>query len=405
MKRGLSVRLFRLHIPSLPRSSIYLPLRSIRGAKAFQSHSILWKTCPTHVVSRGHKGHSHTESHRFSRGVSNEEPDHHNHTRNTELNSPTNTKLAKKVTWLGLGLNVALFVGKAAAALWGRSEALLADAVHTLSDASSDAVTLWAVSMSAPPPSTHFPYGHGRFETLGTLFVAVALLGSGVGIGYHSLETLFYGAGTIPTQLALYGAVGSILFKELLYQVTVRVGNRLRSSLLVANAWHHRSDALSSVVALVGILGAQYGYPWWDPVAGLAVSAMIAKMGFNILKDSVYELTDSARGNEETAARISSLVLGIDFSTFLSSQISPPTEVKILPKSVRIRRMGTYRVIDLQLEIDLKVHNVSLFSFAGAEKLKTAVRAQIQEAIPNVREVSIDLVVLAADPSSPIPAT
>uniref|UniRef100_M4BIK1 Cation efflux protein transmembrane domain-containing protein n=1 Tax=Hyaloperonospora arabidopsidis (strain Emoy2) TaxID=559515 RepID=M4BIK1_HYAAE len=182
------------------------------------------------------------------------------------------------------------------------SSALIADAAHSLSDLLSDVVTLWSVKVARLPPDQKHPYGYGKYEAVGSLSVGAILVLCGVGIGADGLQAMqqiWSGeiATTLPDLNLLYlsaGAAGlSIAAKEALFRVTVKIGQQAKSKVLIANAWHHRTDAISSVVALGGIIGSMAGMPLLDPVAGMAVAAMIVKTGGEICLDSVQELTDN----------------------------------------------------------------------------------------------------------------
>lgn len=198
------------------------------------------------------------------------------------------------------------------------SSALIADAGHSLSDLLSDVVTLWAVSVGRLPPDEDHPYGHGKFEAVGSLFLSLTLLATGLGIGLLSnrklLEILRFqrqgvaaAVAPIPGLPALCMAGISIMVKEWLFRVTKRVGDRLQSNVVIANAWHHRSDAYSSILALASIALARYvpGLVFVDAAAGLLVGATIGMTGAEILGDSINCLTDrhpEAVGQAVTAA-------------------------------------------------------------------------------------------------------
>ena len=172
---------------------------------------------------------------------------------------------ADRVTFLGIIINIILSAGKALVGIQCHSTALIADAGHSLSDLFSDFITLWAVQIARIPPDDDHPYGHGKFEAIGSLFLALTLLATGLGVGAVSSENLLRiiaaqrNAAThilsdaVPTPPALIMAALSIVSKEWLYRVTRKVGEQLRSQVVIANAWHHRSDAYSSVLALISI--------------------------------------------------------------------------------------------------------------------------------------------------------
>ena len=194
---------------------------------------------------------------------------------------------ASRITWVGAAVNLSLALAKLVAGVVGNSAAMLSDAGHSLSDLVSDALTLVTLRMSALPPDIDHPYGHGRFESVGSLGIATLLLLAGLSFGQNAFAALRAPSAAPISVRALWAAVASIVFKEVLYRATRRVGERMQSQVLIANAWHHRSDALSSVVALVGIGGAMAGWAWLDPLAATAVGGMVAWMGVEIARESV----------------------------------------------------------------------------------------------------------------------
>ncbi len=197
-------------------------------------------------------------------------------------------KAADRITVVGGLVNVLLTFGKLAAGIYGRSAAMISDAAHSASDLASDVVTLVAMRAARLPADEDHPYGHGRFETVGALVVGGMLVAAGAGAASHALDAGVHAHGALglkPGKIALVAALVSIVAKEGLFRATARVGKRLRSPVLEANAWHHRSDALSSVVALVGIAAARCSLKIFrhaDAAAGLAVAAMLAATGFQI---------------------------------------------------------------------------------------------------------------------------
>jgi len=165
-----------------------------------------------------------------------------------------------RITKAGVALNLSLVIGKFAAGILGHSVAMVADAAHSLSDLVTDAVTIATVKIVNKPKDLNHPYGHGKFESLGTLLVSGALFVTGGGIGWEAVsniqEILQGHCPPVPTGIALAAAVISVASKEWIYRATKKVAQKWNSSILLANAWHHRSDAVSSLVALVGIGGA-----------------------------------------------------------------------------------------------------------------------------------------------------
>ena len=206
-----------------------------------------------------------------------------------------------RVTLTGSVVNLLLVGLKAVAGLVGHSAAMISDAVHSLSDFVTDIVVLVFVRVSARPQDEDHDYGHGKYETLATLFIGLALAAAAVGIvvsGAGKLARWLQGEDLpAPGKIALWAALGSIVAKELLFQYTRIKGKHLESKALEANAWHHRSDALSSVGTAIGISGAiLLGSRWTvlDPLASIVVGAMLVKVAWDLLGPSFGELTDSS---------------------------------------------------------------------------------------------------------------
>lgn len=203
------------------------------------------------------------------------------------------------VTLIGSLGNVLLMIFKFIAGIAGHSSAMVADAVHSLSDFLTDVVVLIFVHVSAKPQDESHDYGHGKFETMATFLIALALIGAAIGIifsGSTKLVAWLDGEELeAPGMLALWAALLSILVKEVLYRYTARRGKELESQAMIANAWHHRSDALSSIGAAIGIGGAiLLGHRWTvlDPLASIVVGAMLVKVAVKLMKTSVDELTE-----------------------------------------------------------------------------------------------------------------
>ena len=273
---------------------------------------------------------------------------------------------ALQVTWLGLGVNLLLAVLKAIGGIVANSAAMISDAGHSLSDLLSDIVTLWAITSSRAPQDHDHPYGHGRFETLGALIVALILIGTGMSVAYHGLFQI--DSRVIPGKLAIWMAVLSIIIKEALYQYSFRVGRGQKNRLLLANAWHHRTDAISSVVALIGVGGAILGYPIMDPIAGILVSGWIIKAGITIGYDAIKELAD----------------IGIEKEFLLSiKHLLDNTEGVLRYHKVRARRMGPQVLIDLHIEVPEKQ------SVSASHQIAERVRRKILNEIPQVNEVLV----------------
>ncbi len=205
------------------------------------------------------------------------------------------------VTIVGAIVNLLLAIVKIIIGYIGHSHALLVDGIHSLSDLLSDALVIFAAKHGDKSPDEDHPYGHARIETFFTVVFGVFLVIVGIGIIIDAIGRLSDqgGIAEIPTTLTLLIALISVISKEILYQYTMYYGNSLNSSLLKANAWHHRTDAISSIVVLVGIAGSIYAIPYLDIVAAVIVAMMIAKIGWDFVYDGVNELVDKGLDNEE----------------------------------------------------------------------------------------------------------
>ena len=256
----------------------------------------------------------------------------------------TREKEIYKVTLIGSAGNVALLTFKFIAGLLGHSSAMIADAVHSLSDFVTDLVVLVFVSISAKPQDQSHDYGHGKFETIATFLIGLALVAAATGIvvsGGLKLAAWWNGETLeAPGWIALWAALLSIVIKELLYQYTVRKGRQLHSQVMIANAWHHRSDSLSSIGAAIGIGGAIWlGNRWTvlDPVASIVVGLMLVKVAWELLKTSVSELTESSLP-AETEQEIEQII-----------QSFPDVQE---PHNLHTRRIGNRIAIEAHIRMD-----------------------------------------------------
>ena len=252
-------------------------------------------------------------------------------------------ELTKVTLWGSIG-NLVLLSFKFVAGVVAGSSAMVADAVHSLSDFLTDLIVLVFVRIGAKPQDESHDYGHGKFETLATLFVALALVGAAIGIIVSgSLKIARWLQGETletPGMLALWAALLSILVKEILFRYTIAKGRALESPAVIANAWHHRSDALSSIGAAIGIGGAiLLGQRWavLVPLASIVVGGMLVKVAWDLLKVSTGELTDSSL-SAETEREIEDI-----FRSF--PQVSEP-------HNLRTRRIGNRIAIESHVRLD-----------------------------------------------------
>lgn len=220
------------------------------------------------------------------------------------------SRKAQQVTLVGALVNTCLAAIKITMGWLGHSQALLADGVHSLSDLFSDAVVWLAARRAGRLPDASYPYGQGRFETVATLGLGIMLLVVAVGIIWGATKRLMDASFMMPETFVLYGAALSIMINEALYWYTRIQAQHIRSDMLLANAWHHRSDAISSVVVFIGVGGSLLGWPHLDALAAVVVAVMIAKIGWRLGASAVAELAD--RGlDEPTITRIKTLTQNI----------------------------------------------------------------------------------------------
>ncbi|PRD70258.1 cation-efflux pump [Malikia spinosa] len=249
---------------------------------------------------------------------------------------------ATRSTWVSVGVNLVLTLLQILAGIFSKSQGLIADGIHSLSDLVADFVVLLAGHHSRKDADADHPYGHHRFETAASLVLGLLLLAVGLGMlwsAVHKLES----PETVPEVhvLALWVAGGALISKELLFRYMLTVAKRVKSSMLVANAWHARSDAASSLVVGIGIIGNLAGYPILDPIAALIVGAMVTKMGWGFSWEALHDLMDRAVDEEEVAAIRQTLL------------DTPGVEGV---HDVRTRKMGDMIVVDAHLEVDASLN-------------------------------------------------
>lgn len=207
---------------------------------------------------------------------------------------------ANKVTLLSILWNVILTIIKLLAGILGRSSSMIADAMHSASDIISSIGVLIGNKIAKAPNDKDHNYGHEKAETLVSFLLSLLLIFVSLKIGYDGVKSLFHlDQVKIPTILPLVVSVISIVIKEYQYRITIKVANKINSPSLKADAWHHRSDALSSIAAFIGIGGSMLGFKALDPLAAIVVALFVAKVGFDILKDSANELMDSSISEDE----------------------------------------------------------------------------------------------------------
>ena len=272
----------------------------------------------------------------------------------------------RRATWAGVAVNLPLAIGKIGLGWLAGSQALVADGVHSLSDLASDAAVLWALRHSHRPPDAEHPFGHGRFETMATLVVAAMLGLATLGILIDAGQRLIDPPAAAPGALALWAALASILLKEGLFHYTRAVGRRTGSDLMMANAWHHRSDALSSVVALVGIGAAMAGWVLADAIAAAVIALMLGRITWALGRPALAELVDTAP-DPEAVARIEA-------------------EIRAVPgvrdvHDLRLRRMGGALRGDGHVTFD------GHLTLSEAHRLTESARSRARAAVPDLADI------------------
>lgn len=256
-------------------------------------------------------------------------------------------KQAEFAAWVGIVGNAALAVLKAVVGIMASSKALIADAANSASDVAGSGAVLLGLKAAKKPPDRDHPYGHGKAEPIAAIIVSVLLIIVGVEVALGAVESMIAGVEEAPKAFAIAAILLSITAKEALFQYKIRLGKKLKSQALIANAWDHRSDVYASGVALIGVAGAILGsylnISWMvylDPVAGLVVSGIVVRMGFKLIKESIHNTMDhvlhedEARPLKQTAAQVPG-VIGID--------------------EFRAREHGHYVIVDVKISVNPKL--------------------------------------------------
>jgi cation diffusion facilitator family transporter len=282
-------------------------------------------------------------------------------------------KAARRSTFVSVWVNVLLATTQIVIGIFARSQALLSDGIHSLSDLVSDFVVLFAGQHSKKGPDDDHPYGHQRFENAASLVLGLLLLGVGIGMLWTSVVK-FRNPSAIPAVhvAALWVAIVALAAKELLFRYMLAIAKRVKSSMLIANAWHARSDAASSLVVAIGIVGNLMGYPLLDPVAALIVGFMVSRMGWGFAWNAMNDLMDRAAEEEEVAAirqtlRESEGVLGVH--------------------DLRTRKMGDSIVVDVHLEVNDQISLVEGHDIAAAARKNVIDRHPVLDVMTHIDPV------------------
>ena len=279
-------------------------------------------------------------------------------------------KIVDRLSRVGIFGNILLAAFKLFAGIFGKSGAMVSDAVHSLSDVFATLIAWIGVRLSRRAEDAEHPYGHERLECVASLLLGLILAGTGIGIGWSGIRKLAGEGGSIeiPTLLPLIAAVISIVVKEGMYQYTMHYAKALDSAAFKADAWHHRSDAISSVGSFIGIGLAKLGLPFMDPVASIIICLLILKVAFDISRDAVYKMLDTSCDNAfEQRLR-----------TFIGSQ-DGVGRIDLL----RTRQFGNRIYVDLEIAVKPDI------SLRDAHGIAERVHSAVEQEFPNVKHVMI----------------
>lgn len=296
---------------------------------------------------------------------------HHHHVHTVPIGDPARYRASRRVTLVSVVINIALTVAQVVIGIVGHSQALIADGMHTLSDLVTDVMVLFALKHGSKAADEEHPYGHGRIETamtmaLGALLLIVGLgIAAGAGMRFIDREPF-----VIPSAITLAMAIATLVAKEGLYRYLMRTAERFDSDLLRANAWHSRSDAISSLVVVIGIGGALIGFGYMDAVAAIIVSIMVAKVGAQLAWQALRELIDTGLSPEELAT--------------IRDSIQSVTGVKAL-HMLRTRRVGGQALVDVHILVDPRL------SVSEGHHISETVRAKLIHDVAPVTDVTVHI--------------
>lgn len=289
----------------------------------------------------------------------------------TITNAAEIKNIAMRISTTTVVVNLALSVFKLVAGLVASSGAMISDAIHSASDVISTFIVMIGVHISGKEPDKEHPYGHERFECVASIVLAMILAETGIAIGSTGMKTIIsgnYSGLKIPGMLALVAAVISIIVKEWMYHYTIHAARRIQSGALKADAWHHRSDALSSIGALIGIAGARMGFAIADSIASVIICLFIIKAAYDIFKDAIEKMIDQSC-DEDTEQKMHDLILsepGVEGLSVLQTRI-----------------FGSRIYVDAEIEAD------GSLSLTDAHNIAEQVHNAIEQAFPTVKHIMI----------------
>lgn len=279
----------------------------------------------------------------------------------------------RRLSLVSLIGNALLSGFKLLAGVWGHSGAMISDAIHSFSDVLTTFIAWFGVKVSRRAADASHPYGHERLECVASLFLGIVLMGTGIGVGRAGLETIFsgqYETITPPGAIALVAAVLSIVSKEAMYWYTRYYAKLIHSDAFMADAWHHRSDAFSSIGSLIGIGGAMLGFPVMDSVASVVICVFILKVAYDILKDAVVKMLDTSCGEQYEA----------ELQKFVSEQ-----KDVVCVDTLHSRMFGSKVYVDLEIEVD------GSKTLQEAHDVAERVHTELEHRFPDIKHVMVHL--------------
>lgn len=279
-----------------------------------------------------------------------------------------NYKVGEKVSLITISINIMLSVLKLIAGFWGRSSAMIADSIHSVSDVVTTVIVIIGLRISSKGEDGKHPYGHERLESVCAKIISIILILVGFTIGYKSILNIYSGNSAVPGSIALWAAVVSIFVKEGMYWYTIITARKIKSISMEGDAWHHRSDALSSIGAFLGILGARYGYTFLDPLAGILVSVLIIKVGVELYIRAIKELVDASADND-VLEHITSTVIAVEGVE-------------------AIRNLKT-RIFGNKIYVDIEIYVYEGLSVKEGHDIAESVHRMVEEEIDTVKHCMV----------------
>ena len=250
-------------------------------------------------------------------------------------------KIIYKVSIITIIVNIILTIIKLLSGIFGKSQAMISDSIHSLSDVLSTIVVIIGVKLSLKKPDKLHPYGHERVECVAAIILSIILLITGIGIGYTGINNIIFNTNiSIPKIEALLAAIISIIVKEIMFWYTKINANKINSNALLADAWHHRSDSLSSIGSLIGIIGAKIGFYKMDSIASIIICIFIIKVAIDIFRDSIDKMIDKSC-NEETIKEITNIINANNKVLYIDE--------------IKTRQFGNKAYVDIEISVNEKI--------------------------------------------------